>query len=57
MIVLAAGFGLLIGALLGLVGGGGGILAVPALVHGLGLPLGEAVPASLVVIGLASAVR
>ncbi|MBP2371451.1 putative membrane protein YfcA [Pseudonocardia parietis] len=32
MIVFAAGFGLLIGALLGLVGGGGGILAVPALV-------------------------
>lgn len=56
MIALAAGFGLLIGALLGLVGGGGGILAVPALVYGLGLPLGEAVPASLVVIGLASAV-
>jgi len=54
--VLAAGFGLLIGALLGLVGGGGGILAVPALVYGLGLPLAAAVPASLVVIGLASAV-
>jgi len=56
VIVLAAGFGLLIGALLGLVGGGGGILAVPALVYGLGLPLAEAVPASLVVIGLASTV-
>ncbi|MBP2371759.1 sulfite exporter TauE/SafE family protein [Pseudonocardia parietis] len=56
MSVLAAGFGLVIGALLGLVGGGGGILAVPALVYGLGLPLAEAVPASLVVIGLASAV-
>ena len=45
-----------VGALLGLVGGGGGILAVPALVYGLGLPLSAAVPASLVVIGLASAV-
>jgi uncharacterized membrane protein YfcA len=56
VIVLAAGFGLLIGALLGLVGGGGGILAVPALVYGLGLPLAEAVPASLAVIGLASTV-
>ena len=56
MSLLAAGFGLVLGALLGLVGGGGGILAVPALVYGLGLPLASAVPASLVVIGLASAV-
>lgn len=56
MTVLAAAFGLVIGALLGLVGGGGGILAVPALTYGLGLPLGAAVPASLVVIGSASAV-
>jgi uncharacterized protein len=55
-VVLAAAFGLVIGALLGLVGGGGGILAVPALVYGLGLPLAAAVPASLVVIGAASAV-
>lgn len=56
MTVLAAAFGLIIGALLGVVGGGGGILAVPALTYGLGLPLGAAVPASLVVIGSASAV-
>ncbi|MDD7939602.1 sulfite exporter TauE/SafE family protein [Actinomycetospora lutea] len=56
MLGLAALFGAVIGALLGLVGGGGGILAVPALVHGLGLPLSTAVPASLVVVGLASAV-
>lgn len=56
MAVLAAIFGLVIGALLGLVGGGGGILAVPALTYGLGLPFAAAVPASLVVIGSASAV-
>lgn len=56
MIGLAALFGAVIGALLGLVGGGGGILAVPALVYGLGLPLSAAVPASLVVVGSASAV-
>lgn len=56
MLALAAVFGAVIGALLGLVGGGGGILAVPALVYGLGMPLSAAVPASLVVIGLASAV-
>ncbi len=54
--MLAGAFGLVIGALLGLVGGGGGILAVPALTYGLGLPLAAAVPASLVVIGSASAV-
>ncbi|MDD7942687.1 sulfite exporter TauE/SafE family protein [Actinomycetospora lutea] len=56
MIGLAALFGAVIGALLGLVGGGGGILAVPALVYGLGFPFTAAVPASLIVIGLASAV-
>lgn len=54
MAVLAATFGLVIGALLGLVGGGGGILAVPALVYGLDQPISAAVPASLIVIGLAS---
>lgn len=53
---LAALFGAVIGALLGLVGGGGGILAVPALVYGLGLPLSDAVPGSLIVVGAASAV-
>ena len=56
MIALAALFGAVIGALLGLVGGGGGILAVPALIYGLGLPLTAAVPASLMVVGSASAV-
>ncbi|MFC5139808.1 sulfite exporter TauE/SafE family protein [Actinomycetospora rhizophila] len=56
MLGLAALFGGAIGALLGLVGGGGGTLAVPALVYGLGLPLSAAVPASLMIIGLASAV-
>lgn len=55
MLALAALFGAVIGALLGLVGGGG-ILAVPALVYGLGLPLNTAVPASLMVVGAASAV-
>ena len=56
MLGLAALFGAVVGALLGLVGGGGGILAVPALVYGLGLPLSAAVTASLVVIGTASVV-
>lgn len=38
------------GAALGLVGGGGSILAVPALVYGRGMPLAQAVPTSLLVV-------
>lgn len=38
------------GAALGLVGGGGSILAVPALVYGLGMPVGQAVPTSLLIV-------
>lgn len=56
MIVTAAAFGLLVGGLLGLVGGGGAILAVPALVYGVGIPLAAAIPSSLVVVGASSAV-
>ena len=47
--------GLVIGALLGLLGGGGSILAVPALVYGVGQPLSVAVPTSLLVVGISSA--
>ncbi|MCV7282157.1 sulfite exporter TauE/SafE family protein [Mycolicibacterium flavescens] len=48
--------GALIGVLLGLLGGGGSILAVPALVYGLGLGVEEAIPVSLIVVAAASAV-
>ncbi|WP_280339438.1 sulfite exporter TauE/SafE family protein [Nocardia neocaledoniensis] len=48
--------GAVIGILLGLLGGGGSILAVPGLVYGLGLPLGQAVPMSLLVVGVAAMV-
>lgn len=48
-------FGALIGVLLGLLGGGGSILAVPALVYGAGLPLRAAVSTSLLVVGISSA--
>ena len=41
--------------LLGLLGGGGSILAVPALVYALGLGVELAIPISLIVIGVASA--
>ncbi|GAA4303935.1 sulfite exporter TauE/SafE family protein [Klenkia terrae] len=51
----ALGLGLIIGMLLGLLGGGGSILAVPALVYGVGMPLAAAVPTSLVVVGISSA--
>ncbi len=47
--------GLAIGVLLGLLGSGGSILAVPALVYGAGVPLSAAVPSSLVVVGVSSA--
>lgn len=48
--------GLAIGALVGLLGAGGSILAVPALVYGAGLSLAAAIPTSLVVVGISSTV-
>lgn len=48
--------GAVIGVLLGLLGGGGSILAVPALVYVLGIGVEQAIPTSLIVIGIASAV-
>ncbi|GAA0549755.1 sulfite exporter TauE/SafE family protein [Paractinoplanes ferrugineus] len=53
--ITAIGFGALIGVLLGLLGGGGSILAVPALVYGADLPVAAAVPTSLLVVGISSA--
>jgi uncharacterized membrane protein YfcA len=54
-VTAALTLGALIGILLGLLGGGGSILAVPALVYGAGLPLSTAVPTSLLVVGASSA--
>lgn len=51
----ALGLGLSIGVLLGLLGGGASILAVPALVYRAGVPLAAAVPTSLLVVGISSA--
>ncbi len=53
--IAAVGLGLVIGVLLGLLGGGGSILAVPALVYGAGVPLVAAIPTSLLVVGISSA--
>lgn len=46
--------GLGVGIVLGVVGGGGSIVAVPALVYGVGLSPAEAIPTSLLVVGASS---
>ena len=56
MILLAVAAGLLIGASLGALGGGGSILTVPALVYLLGQSPHQATTASLVVVGTAAVV-
>ncbi|GGK29282.1 UPF0721 transmembrane protein [Pilimelia terevasa] len=53
--IAACGLGALIGVLLGLLGSGGSILAVPALLYGAGMPLSAAIPSSLVVVGASAA--
>jgi len=45
---------LLIGVSLGVLGGGGSVLAVPVLVYGAGFPAREAIASSLVVVGFSS---
>jgi uncharacterized protein len=56
MLVLDIGLGFFIGLLLGLMGGGGSILTVPALVYLIGQTPQAAVTASLVVVGVNGAV-
>jgi uncharacterized membrane protein YfcA len=53
-LLLTLPLGLLVGLALGALGGGGSILAVPALVYAVGLSPKEAVTTSLVVVGLAA---
>lgn len=50
--IASAGFGLLVGASLGLTGGGGSIFAVPLLLYGLAVPVGTAMGLSLATVGL-----
>lgn len=52
--LLSALFGAVVGIVLGLTGAGGGILAVPALVLGLGLTMTDAAPVSLIAVGAAA---
>jgi uncharacterized membrane protein YfcA/glyoxylase-like metal-dependent hydrolase (beta-lactamase superfamily II)/rhodanese-related sulfurtransferase len=56
MIILAVALSLLVGVSLGLLGGGGSILAVPVLVYVAGLDPHRAVATSLFVVGVTSAV-
>lgn len=56
MSLTAAALGALIGLVLALTGAGGGILAIPALVIGLQLPVQQAGPVGLAAVGIASAV-
>ena len=48
-------FGIMVGLILGLTGAGGGILAVPALVIGLGWSMTQAAPVALMAVGAAAA--
>lgn len=54
--LLAIPFGVVIGLIVGAVGGGGAILALPVLVYVLGEPVTPASTASLIVVALAAAV-
>ena len=56
MALLAIPFGLAIGLIVGGVGGGGAILALPVLVYVLGEPVSPASTASLIVVALAASV-
>ncbi|MEA3084999.1 MAG: uncharacterized protein QOC89_2696 [Paraburkholderia sp.] len=48
--------GVLVGAVLGLTGAGGGILAVPALVAGMGWPMQQATPVALIAVAGSAAI-
>jgi uncharacterized protein len=56
LLVLAAVLGLAIGLVVGSVGGGGAILALPVLVYMLDEPVGPAATSSLIVVAIAAAV-
>lgn len=53
--LIAAILGVLVGAVLGLTGAGGGILAVPALVFGLGWSMQQAAPVALIAVAAGAA--
>jgi uncharacterized membrane protein YfcA len=55
-LALTLALGLAIGLVMGLTGAGGGVLAVPALVFGLGLTMPQAAPIAMVGVALAASV-
>jgi len=54
LIPLAAGLGTVAGLVLGLTGAGGGVLALPLLIFGLGLSIPQAAPIALLAVGLSA---
>lgn len=56
MFAVIAILALFMGSVLGLLGGGGSILTVPILAYVAGMPAGEAIASSLVVVGITSVV-
>ncbi len=54
MVLVGFGLAVVIGVLLGLLGGGGSIMTIPVLVYALGVPMKQAVPMSLIVVGMTS---
>ena len=56
LLLAAAGLGLVIGFVVGAIGGGGAILALPVFVYVLDEPVGPATTASLIVVAVAAAV-
>jgi uncharacterized protein len=54
--IISLVLGAMIGALLGLTGAGGGILAVPAIVVGMGWPMQQATPVALIAVASSAAV-
>lgn len=54
MMLIGGVLGLVIGAILGLTGAGGGIFAVPALMFGLGMEIHQAAPVALLAVGMAA---
>jgi uncharacterized membrane protein YfcA len=53
--LIATGLGLVVGVILALTGAGGGILAVPLLVFGVGMSVAQAGPIGLLAVGMAAA--
>ena len=53
--LISVGLGLIVGVILALTGAGGGVLAVPLLVFGVGLGVAEAGPIGLLAVGMAAA--